>query len=186
MRRVLVTDALAAAMSAWILETAGLSPGFVFDRTSIDFDARTRPPSSRRRIVGTKAAPAPYVVAGAPNDLEPDDVHVFGGEPFTPPPSPGLVVADVRWAGQLADRDPVYVGMDRDASDTTPAWLAATAPSEVGVAFDLYAGGSYAGRFTLAHGDTRSALLAIAACAHAFDVPLEQARRALMTFRGFA
>jgi UDP-N-acetylmuramate: L-alanyl-gamma-D-glutamyl-meso-diaminopimelate ligase len=75
-------------------------------------------------------------------------------------------------------------------ASATPSWIAAVASSDPGtVAFDLYAGGSYAGRFAFAErGDenVRSALLAIATCAHAFNVHIEDARRALASFRGVA
>jgi UDP-N-acetylmuramate-alanine ligase len=186
-RRVFVTDDVAAAMCAWILENAGLEPGFVFERTALDFGARSRAGTSRRKIVGGSAAAAPYVIAGRPpEDGAPTDIHVFGGVPFHPASGAILVVADVAWEDVLRDRDATFVALDTDRASSAPAWIAAIARTDVGAAFDLYAGGSYAGRFSIAQSNVRSALLAIATCAHGFNVHIEDARRALASFRGLA
>jgi hypothetical protein len=187
-RRVFVTDDVAAAMCAWILEAAGLEPGFTFDRTSLDFGARTRTGTSRRKIVGAAAIAAPFVIAGAPpEDGAGTDVHVLGGVPFRVPLGEGLVVADIAWERCLRDREVTFTALDTDVAEHAPSWIAARASGDPGMeVFDLYAGGSYAGRFATASGDVRSALLAIATCAHAFNVPIEDARRALASFRGLA
>ena len=73
----------------------------------------------------------------------------------------------------------------------TPTWLGAmVAPDPVTGAqpFDLYAGGSYCGRFALkvpgAH-NVRNAVGAIAACAEGFGVGVAAARTALASFALF-
>ena len=53
-----------SAMCAWILETAGLNPGFFIGGLPKNFDAGARAASSKRKIVGTSAKAAPFVVEG--------------------------------------------------------------------------------------------------------------------------
>lgn len=53
-----------SAMCAWILETAGLEPGFFIGGLPKNFVAGARAASGRRKIVGTSAMPAPFVVEG--------------------------------------------------------------------------------------------------------------------------
>ncbi|MBN9168126.1 MAG: UDP-N-acetylmuramate:L-alanyl-gamma-D-glutamyl-meso-diaminopimelate ligase [Myxococcales bacterium 68-20] len=84
-----------SAMCAWILETAGLEPGFFIGGLPKNFDAGARAASSKRKIVGTSAKAAPFVVEGdeydavywekkpkffdyvAPPDSPPDDVVII-------------------------------------------------------------------------------------------------------------
>ena len=53
-----------SAMCAWILEIAGLEPGFFIGGLPKNFDAGARAASSKRKIVGTSAKAAPFVVEG--------------------------------------------------------------------------------------------------------------------------
>ncbi|HVJ92430.1 MAG TPA: Mur ligase domain-containing protein [Labilithrix sp.] len=53
-----------AAMCAWILEKAGLEPGFFIGGLPKNFEAGARAASSKRKIVGATAKPAPFVVEG--------------------------------------------------------------------------------------------------------------------------
>lgn len=53
-----------SAMCAWILETAGLEPGFFIGGLPKNFDAGARAASSKRKLVGDTAKPAPFVVEG--------------------------------------------------------------------------------------------------------------------------
>ena len=53
-----------SAMCAWILESAGLEPGFFIGGLPKNFGAGARAASVRRKIVGTSAKPAPFVVEG--------------------------------------------------------------------------------------------------------------------------
>ena len=53
-----------SAMCAWILETAGLEPGFFIGGLPKNFPAGARAASERRKIVGTSAKAAPFVVEG--------------------------------------------------------------------------------------------------------------------------
>lgn len=53
-----------SAMCAWVLETAGLEPGFFIGGLPKNFDAGARAASSKRKIVGTSAKAAPFVVEG--------------------------------------------------------------------------------------------------------------------------
>lgn len=84
-----------------------------------------------------------------------------------------------------------FYGLDGgDTGDVSPTWLGAMVPVDTDSGaqpFDLYAGGTYCGRFALpvpgAH-NVRNAIGAIAACAEGFGVGVEAARRALATFGG--
>jgi len=112
-------------------------------------------------------------------------------------PEDGLVVA---YAG---DRDVVTLVEDSakapiawyavDGDDTSgrpPHWLAAPAQSdETGQAFDLFAGGTMAGRGALAlsgRHNLANAVAAIAACSQGFGVPVSTAMQGLATFEGVA
>ncbi|HEY8075982.1 MAG TPA: Mur ligase family protein, partial [Labilithrix sp.] len=112
-------------------------------------------------------------------------------------PEKGLVIVDARdararaIAQEHARAKVVFYGLDGDATgDATPTWLGALAGVDAdsgATAFDLYAGGSYCGRFAMkspgAH-NVRNAVGAIAACAEGFGVGVAAARTALGTFEG--
>ncbi|MCL2777436.1 MAG: Mur ligase family protein [Polyangiaceae bacterium] len=112
------------------------------------------------------------------------------------PPS-GLLVCDAhdpraRDIAQQSARAPiVYYAIDGDdAGNVTPTWQGALAPFDRASGtqpFDLYAGGSYCGRFSLtvpgAH-NVRNAIAAVAACAEGFGVGVATARAALASFAG--
>lgn len=53
-----------SAMCAWILETAGLEPGFFIGGLPKNFGTGARAASERRKIVGTSAKAPPFVVEG--------------------------------------------------------------------------------------------------------------------------
>jgi hypothetical protein len=82
-----------------------------------------------------------------------------------------------------------FYGLDRDdTGEVSPAWHGAIAPRDPVTGlwpFDLYAGGSSCGRFTVraqAIDVVRIAVGAVGVCAEGFSVGVEQARRALATF----
>ncbi|MEO8875869.1 MAG: Mur ligase family protein, partial [Polyangiaceae bacterium] len=53
-----------SAMCAWILESAGLMPGYFIGGAPKNFPSGASIGSTKRKIVGDKAAPAPFVVEG--------------------------------------------------------------------------------------------------------------------------
>lgn len=53
-----------SAMCAWILETAGLEPGFFIGGLPKNFAAGARIASTKRKIIGATAKPPPFVVEG--------------------------------------------------------------------------------------------------------------------------
>jgi UDP-N-acetylmuramate: L-alanyl-gamma-D-glutamyl-meso-diaminopimelate ligase len=112
-------------------------------------------------------------------------------------PGDGVLVCDARdpntrriVAEHAASKTVFYGLQGDDTGDVTPTWLGAlVAPDPVSGAqpFDLYAGGSFCGRFALqvpgAH-NVRNAVGAIAACAEGFGVGVQAARTALASFEG--
>ncbi|HRG95825.1 MAG TPA: Mur ligase family protein [Polyangiaceae bacterium] len=115
-------------------------------------------------------------------------------------PASGLLVVDardpkVRAVAARATCRVVYVALEGDAvaradgEHEPPAWLAAPVPiDEAGVqSFDVFVGGSSAGRFSMtspgAH-NVRNALAVIAACAEGFGISFADLRAGLATFEG--
>ena len=112
-------------------------------------------------------------------------------------PGDGLLACDARdprvraIVAKHAEAKTLFYGLEGDdTGDVTPTWQGAmVAPDPVTGAqpFDLYAGGSYCGRFALkvpgAH-NVRNAVGAIAACAEGFGVGVAAARTALASFEG--
>lgn len=112
-------------------------------------------------------------------------------------PESGLVVCDARDAnarrivkGHALSRTAFY-GLEGDETgDVTPTWqgaIVAPDPDTGAQPFDLFAGGSFCGRFALrvpgAH-NVRNAVGAIAACAEGFGVGVQTAQKAMATFEG--
>lgn len=109
----------------------------------------------------------------------------------------GLVVCDARdpAARAIVEADArgrvAFYGLEGDdTGDVTPTWQAALVaidPDSGAQPFDLYAGGSFCGRFALrvpgAH-NVRNAVAAIAAACEGFGVHIEDARKALASFEG--
>lgn len=217
-----------SAMCAWILETAGLEPGFFIGGLPKNFPAGARAAPSRRRLTASGAQSAPFVVEGDEYDavywdkkpkfldyagVSPDDVAIVTSiehDHIDIYPSaevyeaqfvelvkriPGLVAGDARdprVRALLRDhpRTALYALEGDDVGDAVPTWqgaLVAADPVTGAQPFDLYAGGSFCGRFALqvpgAH-NVRNAIGAIAACAEGFGVHIEKARSALATFEG--
>jgi hypothetical protein len=196
---------LAAALVAWIFETAGLEPGFDLERTPIGFGvtARVRPLPTKRKILAGSAPPPPFVV-DRPDRLPPAattgllvlaGAEVADTEVALALAEDALVACDVGVADRIARtraRTTLF-GLDGDASEVPPAWLGAAAPRDPAsgaLPFDLFAGGSSCGRFALpdvAGSGTellRSAVGAIAITAEGFGVDIELARRAVASFGG--
>jgi UDP-N-acetylmuramate: L-alanyl-gamma-D-glutamyl-meso-diaminopimelate ligase len=223
-----------SAMSAWILETAGLEPGFFIGGLPKNFPSGARAASTKRKIIGTTAHPPPFVVEGDIGDAaywhadaelldyvakeggttghevviftgaehEDDDVPLEKetarfAELVRRLPEAGLIACDANDARartivtQHARARTAFYAVDGDPTgDVTPTWLGAMVtvdPASGAQPFDLYAGGSFCGRFALkVHGpqSVRSAVGAIAACAEGFGVDIEKARQALTTFEG--
>ncbi len=112
-------------------------------------------------------------------------------------PEGGLVVCDARDAAarhivkeHALCSTAFYALEGEDTGDVTPTWLGAmvAADPETGAQpFDLYAGGTFCGRFALkvpgAH-NVRNAVGAIAAACEGFGVHIEDARKALASFEG--
>jgi UDP-N-acetylmuramate: L-alanyl-gamma-D-glutamyl-meso-diaminopimelate ligase len=199
----------AAAMCAWILETAGLEPGMFLEAWPKNFAAPARAAGTKRKIVGGTAKPPPFVVQGAVDPASFDGEAAAAGallvtgdspdaeatELATTIPLAALVALDARAsiASDIAARHPrtALYALSADGTGTaTPTWLGALAPADLASGaqpFDLYAGGSSCGRFALrASGadDVRAAIGAIATCAEGFGVGVETARRALASFEG--
>ncbi len=115
-------------------------------------------------------------------------------------PAQGLLLCDARdqaawrWVSERARCRVIRYGLDGDLAGEPIEWQAAPAPTEDGRSqWDVYAGGSYCGRYTMSLDGTldgaldglhnvRSAVAAIAACAEGFGVGVEDARRALRLF----
>ncbi len=224
-----------SAMCAWVLEQAGLEPGWFIGGLPKDLPSGAGLGGTKRKLTGasgTVGKPSPFVVEGDEYDavywvkkpkffdyvgvssedvvvltsVEHDHVDIYPSrevyeaqfaEMLRAVPEAGLVACDARDAraralvlGNARSRVAFY-GLDGDdTGDVTPTWSAAlVAPDPVTLAqpFDVYAGGSYCGRFSLgvpgAH-NVRNALGTIAACAEGFGVGVEVAKRALATFRG--
>jgi UDP-N-acetylmuramate: L-alanyl-gamma-D-glutamyl-meso-diaminopimelate ligase len=112
-------------------------------------------------------------------------------------PGDGTIVCDARDArvrrivSEHAEAKTVFYGLEGDdTGHVTPTWLGALVPPDPvsgAQPFDLYAGGSFCGRFALdvpgAH-NVRNAVGAIAACAEGFGVGVAAARTALASFAG--
>lgn len=112
-------------------------------------------------------------------------------------PEGGLIACDAHDAraraivSEHARARVAFYGLDGEPTgEVTPTWLGAMVPADAesgAQPFDLYAGGSYCGRFALkvpgAH-NVRNAIGAIAACAEGFGVSVDQARKALLSFEG--
>jgi UDP-N-acetylmuramate: L-alanyl-gamma-D-glutamyl-meso-diaminopimelate ligase len=221
-----------SAMCAWILEVAKLEPGYFIGGLPKNFPSGAATGSTKRKIVGASARPAPFVVEGDEYDavywhkepkffdyvgIGPDDVVMITSvehdhidiypsrEGYEAQfvslvkrmPEGGLVVVDAR---DVAARHIVkenalcstafYALEGDDTGDVTPTWLGAVVapdPTNGAQPFDLYAGGSFCGRFALqvpgAH-NVRNAVGAIAAACEGFGVHIEDARKALASFAG--
>ncbi len=221
-----------SAMCAWILETAGLEPGFFIGGLPKNFPSGARIGSTRRKILASTAKPAPFVVEGdeydavywhkkpkffdyvgvGPEDvaivtsIEHDHIDIYPSadvydaqfvELVRRIPEGGLVACDARDARARAivsehakSRTAFYALDGDDTGNVTPTWLGAMAPIDPtsgAQPFDLYAGGTYCGRFALkvpgAH-NVRNAVGAIAACAEGLNADIEKARKALASFEG--
>ena len=112
-------------------------------------------------------------------------------------PGDGLLACDARDARarrivrEHAECKTLFYGLEGDdTGDVTPTWqgaMVAPDPTNGAQPFDLYAGGSFCGRFALkvpgAH-NVRNAVGAIAACAEGFGVGVATARTALASFEG--
>ncbi len=102
----------------------------------------------------------------------------------------------VRRVAAKAPCEVAYYALEGDdTGDVTPTWLGApagdaTASGEDTLrkpSFDVFASGTSCGRFTLdipGRHNVRNALAAVAASVSGFAVPLEDARRAMLSFRG--
>jgi len=236
-----------SAMCAWILEGAGLEPGFFIGGLPKNFGGGARMGSTRKRLVTSGGAGgaggvagvgagggvrAPFVVEGDEYDavywnkqpkffdyvgvgdddvvmltsVEQDHIDIYpaaeadeaqSAAPAARVPARGLVVCDARdaRARAIVKRDAaaqvVFYGLEGDdTGDVTPTWqgaMVAPDPETGAQPFDLYAGGSYCGRFSLqvpgAH-NVRNAVGAVAACAEGFGVGVSAARTALGSFAG--
>lgn len=209
-KRVLVVPPAgddAAALCAWIFEAAGLEPGFRLAAPAKPFGVALRPASTRRRLVGASAKAAPFVLEGAAPGVQVHGALVTGdpgdagaaelADLVARVDEDGLVAcaSSATGARAIAARHPraAFFAVDGDEDATgaaTPTWLGALAPFDAGSGaqpFDLYAGGSYCGRFVV-RGEgadvVRVAVGAIAVTAEGFGVDIEKARQALATFEG--
>ncbi len=81
-----------SSMCAWILEVAGLEPGFFIGGLPKNFDAGARAASSKRKLVGSSAKPAPFVVEGDEYDAVYWDKKPKFFDYVDPPNAPEQVV----------------------------------------------------------------------------------------------
>lgn len=201
--------ATTSAMCAWILECAGLEPGF-------SIGGIERAAGSKRKIIGSSAKPPPFVMDGGDVSTEEGvfvvaivttsvaskaiDKHDVVEELARKIPEEGLIVCDARdraareiVSRHARSRTSFYAIDGDDTGDESPTWLGALVPvdTESGASgaqpFDLFIGGSSCGRFALSKHCTgadnvRSAIAAVAACAEGFGVDVERARQALSSF----
>lgn len=221
-----------SSMCAWILQEAGLSPGYFIGGLPKNFPSGAAIGSTKRRLVGSSGKPAPFVVEGDEYDavywhkqpkffdyvgvseedvamvtsVEHDHIDIYPSaevyeaqfvELVKRIPEAGLLACDARDVGartivqEHARSRIAYYGLEGDETgDVTPTWmgaLVAVDPVSGAQPFDLFAGGSYCGRFALrvpgAH-NVRNAVGAIAACAEGFGVGVATARAALASFEG--
>jgi len=218
-----------SSMCAWVLDQAGLEPGFFIGGLPKGFVAGARIGSKKKKL---EAPRAPFVVEGdeydavywhkepkffdyvgvGPDDVvmitsvEQDHIDIYAtkelyeaqfAELARRVPENGLLVVDAHdaRAREIAKANAkcklVFYGLQGDESgDVTPTWLAApvAVDHESGATpFDLYAGGSYCGRFAMKVPGThniRNAVGTIAACAEGFGVGVAAARTALASFEG--
>ncbi len=112
-------------------------------------------------------------------------------------PGEGVLVCDARdervrrIVSEHAEAKTVFYALQGDdTGHITPTWQGAMGPPDPVTGaqpFDLYAGGSFCGRFVLgvpgAH-NVRNAVGAVAACAEGFGVGVQAARTALASFAG--
>lgn len=222
-----------SSMAAWLLEKAGVEPGFFIGGVPKNFGKGAKLGRVKLRLGGTASAVrgrAPFVVEGDEYDavywhkapkfldyvgvseddvvvltsMEHDHIDIYPDEAsyvreferlVDAIPPGGLLVVDARdpkvraVAGRAKCRV-VSVALDGEPTgDEPPTWLAAPVPiDDAGIqAFDVFVGGSSAGRFSMtspgAH-NVRNALAVIAACAEGFGVPLAELRAGLATFEG--
>ena len=221
-----------SAMGAWILEVAKLEPGYFIGGLPKNFPSGAAMGSTRRKIVGASARPAPFVVEGDEYDavywhkepkffdyvgigsddvvmitsVEHDHIDIYPSRQAYEAqfvslvkrmPEGGLVVVDARdaRARHIVKENALcstafYALEGDDTGDVTPTWLGAVVapdPTNGAQPFDLYAGGSFCGRFALqvpgAH-NVRNAVGVIAAACEGFGVHIEDARKALASFAG--
>jgi UDP-N-acetylmuramate: L-alanyl-gamma-D-glutamyl-meso-diaminopimelate ligase len=221
-----------SSMCAWILAHAGLEPGFFIGGLPKNFPAGAAIGSTKRRLVGSAAKAAPFVVEGDEYDavywhkqpkffdyigvsdedvaivtsVEYDHVDIYPSPEvydaqfadfLSRIPEGGLVCVDARdrRARELTQANAkcrvAFYGLDGDdTGEVSPTWTAAMVAFDAvsgAQPFDLFAGGSYCGRFALqvpgAH-NVRNAVGAIAACAEGFGVHIEKTRTALASFTG--
>jgi UDP-N-acetylmuramate: L-alanyl-gamma-D-glutamyl-meso-diaminopimelate ligase len=229
-----------SSMCAWVLEQAGLEPGWFIGGLPKNLPSGAGLGGTKRKLASSGSSagpasagkPAPFVVEGDEYDavfwhkkpkffdyvgasredvviltsVEHDHVDIYPtpelyeaqfASMLAMIPEGGLVACDARdpraraLVSAHARSRVAFYGLDGDdTGDVTPTWSAAlVAPDEASGTqpFDVYAGGSYCGRFALgvpgAH-NVRNALGAIAACAEGFGVGVETARRALASFEG--
>jgi UDP-N-acetylmuramate: L-alanyl-gamma-D-glutamyl-meso-diaminopimelate ligase len=225
-----------SSMCAWILQGAGLEPGFFIGGLPKNFASGAAIGSTKRKLVtttqGSSAKPAPFVIEGDEYDavywnkrpkffdyvgvgtddvviitsIEQDHIDIYPSVELYEAqfeqlvqmvPGDGLLAVDARDAraraivAEHADSKTLFYGLEGDdTGDITPTWLGAMVapdPTNGAQPFDLYAGGSFCGRFALkvpgAH-NVRNAVGAIAACAEGFGVGVQAARTALASFEG--
>jgi UDP-N-acetylmuramate: L-alanyl-gamma-D-glutamyl-meso-diaminopimelate ligase len=223
-----------SAICAFLLDRAGLDPGFLVGGLLKNFPTSFRLPGPKRLPLASRPtveAPSrgrPFVIEGDEYDtaffektpkfwhyrpdvavvtsIEHDHVDIypdvdayraaFAGFVARVPES-GLLIA---YAG---DSEVVAVVNDHarapiawyalDGDDThgmPPHWLASPGPAdESGQAFDLFAGGTHAGRGALAMSgrhNLKNATAAIAACAQGYGVRIAELLAALTAFEGVA
>lgn len=219
------------ALCAYLLDRAGLLPGFLIGGLPVDFDRSARPtpprPTTLPLLDGPRRRP-PFVIEGDEYDtayfektakflhyraevaivtsIEHDHIDIYptlqdyqgAFERFVRGiPESGLIVAHagdptVVDVVQRHARAPIsYYALADESPDGLPIhWLGAPAPSAGMInAFDLYAGGVYAGRFATklaGRHNLRNALGALAACAEGYRAPIDRLRRALQDFAGVA
>jgi UDP-N-acetylmuramate: L-alanyl-gamma-D-glutamyl-meso-diaminopimelate ligase len=206
-----------SSLSAWVLDRAGLQPGYFIGGIPRNFGAGAAIGRAERSL--TKP-PAPFVVEGDEYDavywhkqpkfydyvgvaqddvvivtsIEHDHIDIYPTERayedafvglFERVPEKGLVIVDVSQARalELARKHSrarvVTYGLDPSAE-----WSGALASDG---SFDVFAGGSACGRFSIAlpgEHNVRNALAAIAMAAEGFGVAPSASKAALASFEG--
>jgi UDP-N-acetylmuramate: L-alanyl-gamma-D-glutamyl-meso-diaminopimelate ligase len=197
-----------SAMCAWILETAGLEPGFFIGGLPKNFGAGARAASTKRKIVGTSALPAPFVVEGDEYDAVYWDKKPKFFDYISPPGSSKEDVVIIT----SVEHDHIDIYPSAEVYEQQFAELAARVSEGGLIACD--ARDVRAREIVSKHARSRTAFYALdgdatgdvtptwlgamvpadeergiqpfdlAACAEGFGVDIEKARQALTTFEG--
>lgn len=220
-----------SSLCAWLLDYAGLKPGFLIGGIPRDFERGFRNPDRARKRLPLANAETPqetppaFVIEGDEYDtayfektpkfihygpqvailtsIEHDHIDIYPTEEsyldafrrfIALVPAGGLIVANAADARVVelvkahARSRVSYYALEGQNAHASPHWYAAAgATSSQGTAFELFAGGVLAGRYSCplpGRHNLSNALAAIAAGAEGYGAPLIKLGQALARFGG--